>query len=423
MSEKSSHRIDAENSPQQESSGLGIDWQQTYSSGASEQFFWDGYGAENGTVLAGAAIESEQAGRPWVVKIDDDGSEIWNRAYPGEGIDAEVVSSAVPAHDGGTILVGSVFYDVDDSGSSQPDFDAVVTKIDDDGRRQWRRTHGGSSTDRAYGGIALQDSGYLLYGFTYSYTNSSGHDLWARKVDNEGTAVWDKTVGTDPSFFANDGVATADGGAVLAGGRWYTDDRERNQLVVKLSGRGREEWSRTFGSNDLDSRLVTAARTADGYVVSGEDGDRGLLRGLGSDGTETWRTDLGTGIVASALHRTDDGRFLVGGRQSQGSGAALWLGEVDADRRLVWDETFEQGGVREIISNDGTTIAAGQLSGDGWAGALSESAGRSATETDDTEREQETTDTNVFGPGFGPLTALAGIGLGAYRYYRQSESG
>jgi len=421
-------------------------WERTYRGEDSDHAFWDGCETPAGSaVLAGVTSRSQQSVVPWAVKIDADGNEVWNRTYPTDGATAGYLSGAVPAHDGGTVFIESWLHGP--GLSETEDSDAVVRKIDADGEQQWQESHGGTDRDWAYGGVALEDSGYLLYGYTESYTDAEKHDIWARKVDNSGAKVWDRTVGSDPAFFANDAVETTDGGAVLAGGRWYESSSETNQLVVKLDSNGTEEWRRTYGSDRLDSSISALVRTREGYAFAGIDGADGVLYGLDTAGRELWRVTLESRAAPSSLYAVADGGFLVGGQRAVDDSARRWLVRVTDQHDVDWQETYDEGEINTLTAVGDRTLATGSTASAGWAGAVdtsvesTDTGGRSAesTPTDGDGNESTTDDggdvsttdspdesstdenTGASGPGFGPLAALSGIGIGAYRLFVASN--
>jgi len=410
-----------------------LQWQATYRGDEDDHSFVDCRATDDGgVVLAGLTDQSSRSGVPWAVKLNAEGTEVWNRTYDTDSAAAEYLLGALPAHDGGTVLVGGRMQDFGSQDTdARGDSDVVVRKIDDGGAQQWEETHGGTDRDWAYGSATLQDSGYLFCGYTYSYTDAPKHDLWARKVDDDGTTAWEQTVGTDPAFYANAAAATGDGGAVLAGGRWYDTESERNQLVVKLDRGGAVEWRRTYGSSGLDSSAFAVVETDDGYAFAGRDGDRGFLYELDDEGRELSRTALGSGVSPGTLLPVDGGRFLVGGQRTVDDSDRRWLAMVGARKSFAWQQTYEVGNISTLAAADDTTFVAGRTDTDGWAGALPRSEASTNTdtesgdsaETDAGEDDPSSDDgnTNAFGPGFGPLAALSGIGIGAYRLYEGSN--
>ena len=103
-----------------------------------------------------------------MVKLNDNGTIVWAKAYGGS-LDDEGVS-AVATSDGGFAIVGATSSkDGDASGyhDGQGTEDIWVVKLTADGERQWTRTIGGINDDVGGSIIQLTD-GYVISGFTNS---------------------------------------------------------------------------------------------------------------------------------------------------------------------------------------------------------------------------------------------------------------
>jgi predicted secreted protein len=112
----------------------------------------------------------------WVLKIDDQGRKQWDRTYGGSKWD--VATSVTPAQGGGYMVAGIT------QSKGAGDTDMWVLKIDDQGRNQWDQTYGGSNRD-AGNAIAPAPSGYIVAGSTDS-KNAGNLDMWVVKLDERG---------------------------------------------------------------------------------------------------------------------------------------------------------------------------------------------------------------------------------------------
>lgn len=133
--------------------------------------------------------------------------------------------------DGGYLLAGYSFSDSsgDKSEHSRGFFDYWIVKIDSNGSKLWDKTIGGDDYDYLKTIVATADGGYLLGGTSTSAIGAdksqSKHgrsDYWIVKIDSTGNKQWDRTVGSsyDP-FYSIDKfqsmVLTPDGGCILGG--------------------------------------------------------------------------------------------------------------------------------------------------------------------------------------------------------------
>lgn len=138
----------------------------------------------------------------WIVKIDDNGNEIWNRTYG--GTHAEYGSDIISTSDGGYAIVGSVF------SNQSTESDIMLIKVDSDGNKEWASVFGGGKDEWAESILQTEDGGYLIAGRTSSY-GSNLWDIWLIKTDENGNEMWNKTYGFWDMEWAETIIDTDDG--------------------------------------------------------------------------------------------------------------------------------------------------------------------------------------------------------------------
>lgn len=139
----------------------------------------------------------------WLVKIDNEGNEEWNKTFNDIRQLSGQLLSTQQTTDGNYIIVGwTRLYDTSDS-------DALLIKIDINGVEQWNRTFGGKKEDSALAVNQVLD-GYVLLGRSY---DDKGWKIWILKTDMDGNEQWNKTFGRNILSFQQ----TTDGGFILAG--------------------------------------------------------------------------------------------------------------------------------------------------------------------------------------------------------------
>lgn len=202
---------------------------------------------DGGYLLAGNTGENYA----WVVKTDAHGNELWNRTYGGGEEDARAI---LRGNDGGYVVAGYTgTYGTDD-------WDAWLLKIDEQGNEVWNTTWSGGGTTDARGliatgdgyvavgdtmvngysafllkanntgdivwsniytasiwdsgeAVAAADSGYALVGDTEA---GLGMDGWLVRVDEQGKELWSKTYGERDADIA-EAVFYQDGNFIIAG--------------------------------------------------------------------------------------------------------------------------------------------------------------------------------------------------------------
>ena len=116
----------------------------------------------------------------------------------------------LPLAGGGYLLIGHSDSNAsgDRTDESRGLTDGWVVKIDTNGSKVWDKAYGGSERDYLYDGAQTDDGGFLLAGYSQSdvsgekSANSKGsYDYWIIKIDANGNKLWDKTIGGDKNDY------------------------------------------------------------------------------------------------------------------------------------------------------------------------------------------------------------------------------
>lgn len=197
---------------------------------------WDqSYGTADGETLksmvpttdGGFLLVGQVGTSVWMVKIDAKGNRVWDKTLQSNAASYNYsLEDAVATADGG-FLVGSTSnapIGGDKSQVSKGNRDYWIVKVDASGNKRWDKTIGTSGPDYLSSLAATPDGGYLLGGVTSDWndgdkTESSRGvgDYWLVKINEQGTIVWDKTVGGNLDDFLFKVIVTADQGILAAG--------------------------------------------------------------------------------------------------------------------------------------------------------------------------------------------------------------
>ena len=219
---------------------------------------------DGGYLLAGNTCSFGTNCNAWVVKVDADGTELWNRTV-GQG--STNAYEVIGTRDGGFLLTGV-------TKSGQNEFVGWVAKLNATGHKQWNQTYGvGSFVDS----VQTRDGGYALAGTTSSSENASNSDIWLVKTTGSGQLEWQRTFGWREADEAQSLVQTADGGFAVAGSMIPPKlfGLTTQFGVVKTNESGREQWRWTGGTpwgmvRGIDERVLRD----DAYsIVSSGDGN------------------------------------------------------------------------------------------------------------------------------------------------------
>jgi hypothetical protein len=214
-------------------------------------------------------------------------------------------------------------------------FDMYLIKSDSAGKLEWSKTYGGPKEDYGRSMVKSSDGkGYLLLGYSNSFSDNSYFDIYLVKIDLKGDTLWSQYYGLDRSEYGYSVIATKEGGYMILGEVINNINGEKNAdvMLVKISSEGVFEWSKIYGGN-LTDYLYTIEQLADGsYLMGGE---------TNSFGKGEWdflavRIDEAGKLILAKTYGallTDFGRFATstpdGGMLVGGNSFNFGVGDMD----------------------------------------------------------------------------------------------
>lgn len=272
-------------------------WQRTLGGSGQEQLQSILLTADGGYLLGGSSSSDPGKDIPygkkdknygdmdyWLVRLDKDGKEVWQRTYGGTYSDMLRAMTTTP--DGG-YLIGGYSNSPESGNKSEQQYglgDYWVLKLDKDGKEEWQKVYGSEGDDHLYAITPVRDGHYILAGNTTGGAmgnktagNRNGTDFWLVKIDVAGSMVWDKTYDVGKQDILSSLLENADGTLVIGGhaqsetfGTRKKDKEDINDYVLlKLDDSGDELWRRGIGSNDEDIVKKVIELRDGGYLLAG----------------------------------------------------------------------------------------------------------------------------------------------------------
>jgi len=182
-----------------------------------------------------------------LIYADADGNEIWHRIYD---IDLNEYAEDIKPHpDGGYIIAGC-------TGTGDGDgWDIFLMKIDDQGEQEWIKYYGypGVHCDDYPATIELtSDGGYIIGATTYSSSNTYA-DFWLMKTDDQCDTLWTRIIGGQYDDVGHAAKETYDGCYVMTGYSYTFGPAGKNVYVVKTGPMGGLRWIAAIGGYYTDS--------------------------------------------------------------------------------------------------------------------------------------------------------------------------
>ncbi len=197
----------------------------------------------------------------YVVKIDQDGNQLWSHVF--ESQNNVIASTGAATPDGGFVILATIIY--------YPEFDndVYLLKIDDQGEEIWSRTW----QEDAMAGYALAptaDDQFLITG-PYEISEDTPADMYLMKVDAQGEELW-RTVFGEPGLyeFGQAVIEASDGNyMVLASSVENLYAGKSNVILSSLDKNGGLLWMKPV-KTFYDIKAQTMLQHLDGgYVITG----------------------------------------------------------------------------------------------------------------------------------------------------------
>ena len=242
------------------------------------------------------------------------------------------------------ILFGLLIFETEKDGClGQGDLEMITFK----------KTFGGSVTDKGYSVQQTSDNGYIVVGFSNSFGIGMLSNVWLIKTDSLGNEQWNKTFGGEDADEGNSVQQTSDGGYIIAGYTFSYDVGSGDVWLIKTDSSGKKEWDKTFGGNDRDEGNSVQQTSDGGYIITGKTESYGAgsadvwLIKTDASGNKQWDKIFGGSDEdeGCSVHQTSDGGYTIAGvSKSYCAGSShtgdVWLIKTDSSGNEQWNKTF-----------------------------------------------------------------------------------
>jgi hypothetical protein len=266
-----------------------LEWEKTYGGSEDDEAKSIQQTQDGGYIVAGYTestdgdVTNNHGGSDvWIIKLDKEGSIEWEKTFGGSYDDyAESIQITT---NGGYIVTGKTNSTDGDVSYNRGDSDIWIIKLDKNGNLEWEKTYGGSEIDEAKSIHQTIDSGYIVFGETWSEDgdvsdNDRGSGAWIIKLDKNGNIEWQKIF--DGILTVGQIIQTTDNGYIAVGGTYeFSDVLSSNNYgyiinstgywIIKLDENGNIEWQKIFDGGTGWDHAKSILQTKDGYVVVGD---------------------------------------------------------------------------------------------------------------------------------------------------------
>jgi len=325
------------------------------------------------------------------------------------GIQNERGYSIQQTNDGGYVLVGSTTsYG---SGGS----DLWILKIDNVGLSEWSRTYGGIGNDVGRDIMQTSDGGYIVTGFTKSFTDDGNMDLWLIKTNSSGqsclydvdgncssgSTMWVKTFGTSGNDYGNSVIESIENDSTffIAVGK---SGRIPSVYMVKTDDNGVKQWENHYGGGPGGKAqfIIESPVQVPKYIVVGQDNHPDtpdsdlILAGINTNGSDEWFRQIQYGNslneIGNFITGLSTGGYAVAGAKQNGNWDDLFILKANNDGTQadswIFGGSYNETGsyVQEMQGGfivSGSTESFGQGLYDMWIVSVDDSGNEIYTQT------------------------------------------
>lgn len=184
-------------------------------------------------------------------KLNGNGFKQWRKNLGGS--DSDQAYAIQQTSDSGYVVAGNTESFTHGTG----DFDFLIYKLDASGNKQWRKNLGGLYDENGMSIYQTTDGGYVVAGWTETFvhgTVGSDSDFLIYKLDASGNKQWRRNFGGTELDRGTHIIQTSDGGYIVAG---YTESftqgtGDRDFLIYKLDANGNKQWRKNMGGIGRD---------------------------------------------------------------------------------------------------------------------------------------------------------------------------
>jgi len=290
-------------------------WFKHYGGSDEDQAYSIQQTSDGGYIVAGYTDSFTYGNSDFAIyKLDSSGNKTWFKHYGGTSL--EKARSIQQTSDGGYIIAGY------SNSYTYGSFDFAIYKLDSSGNKTWFKHYGGSDSDEAFSIQQTSDGGYIVAGRTESYIYGSIHaDIAIYKLDSNGNKVWFKHYGGTDYDDSREIQETSDGGYVVAGYTFSYSHGQADFAIYKLDSSGNKVWFKHYGGTDYDYGKSIQQTSDGGYVVVGDtrsytfgNEDFAIYK-LNSSGNKVWFKHYGGSSNDSGYsnQQTTEGGYVVAG--------------------------------------------------------------------------------------------------------------
>lgn len=233
------------------------------------------------------------------------------------------------------------------------------------GQINFENTYGGAENEMGYSVQQTNDNGYVITGYTESFGDSTGANVYLIKTDENGDTLWTKTFGEINYDYGFSVLQTNDNGYIVVGKTEIPMDTVYT-YIIKTDINGDTLWTKTLTSR-YNFGYSVQQNNDNGYIIVGEtkhnynygcESDVYIVK-INENGDTLWtriydgpyESTLNNDIGQFVLQTNDKGFIIAGGTEKWGYSGwkNIYLIRTDINGNTLWTKTY--GETCEVCEN------------------------------------------------------------------------
>ncbi|AHF80611.1 NHL repeat-containing protein [Thermococcus paralvinellae] len=234
-----------------------VKWQKTYGSKEAEDC-WDVAVTKEGNIIVVGKTENSV----WILMLHGDGNIGWQKKY--DGYVSSYESSMALANNGDIIIATSIRHpEWDDS--------VWVLRLNHNGSVIWQKAYGGDSTYYAYDVAVVENGDIIVAGQTYDIKDKC-FKAWVIRLNANGNIQWQKSYGSDKEYnemkeYRINAIEVLKNGDIILTGTTERKSLNPNAWISKIDSNGNIKWQKSYGSLS-NTEIKDVVSTANGNVFA-----------------------------------------------------------------------------------------------------------------------------------------------------------
>ena len=218
-------------------------------------------------------------------------------------------------------------------------YEMFILKSDSLGNLQWMKTIGGSGTDVLKMCKPTYDSGYIVVGYSSSY--SSQTDGIILKLNKNGLLQWAKRINCGSYQEPTEVYQLSDSSFVVVGGGG-SNSSETKIFFAKFSSSGNFLWLKRYQYHSTHGAGLIPTPDG-GFAITGSYNSSYLFAKLDNNGNVSWAKVFNSGgnSISYVVNIANDGGFLMtGDTWSFTPNCKIWVIKMDNSGNIQWEKAY-----------------------------------------------------------------------------------